>query len=215
MIGIFGGTFDPVHNGHLRTCLDVQESVGLDEVRLVPVSRAVHREQPVAPPGVRLALVRAAVRETPGLVVDDREISRGGASYTYDTLRSVRRDLGPESPLCLILGADAFSGFLSWHRPLDILGEAHIIVMERPGHVLREDGALGELVGERRVRDADSLRTRAAGSVFSVPVTQLEISATDVRRRLAEERSISFLVPACVEEIIGRLGLYRAPGGLR
>jgi nicotinate-nucleotide adenylyltransferase len=214
MIGIFGGTFDPVHNGHLRTCLDVQESVGLDEVRLVPVSRAVHREQPVVPPGIRLALVRAAVGDTPGLVVDDRELSRGGASYMYDTLRSLRRDLGSGVPLCLILGADAFSGFLSWHRPFDILDEAHIVVMERPGHVLREEGALGELVGDRRVHDGGSLRTRAAGSVFSVSVTQLEISATDVRRRVAEGRSISFLVPARIEEIIGRLGLYRTPGGL-
>jgi nicotinate-nucleotide adenylyltransferase len=210
MIGIFGGTFDPVHYGHLRTALDVREAAGLEQVRLVPLRGAVHRAQPATPGNIRLAMVQAAVAGTAELVVDDRELSRGGQSYTYDTLVSMRRDLGGEKPLALILGADAFGGFLSWHRPLDILGLAHVIVMERPGHVLGTGGELGRLVSDRRVADAAALAGSASGSILPVEVTQLEISATDIRARVGAGRSIRYLVPEPVETIIRELGLYLA-----
>ena len=210
MIGIFGGTFDPVHYGHLRTVLDVREAAGLEQVRLVPLRGAVHRAQPATPASIRLAMVQAAVAGTAELVVDDRELSRGGQSYTYDTLVSMRRDLDARKPLALILGADAFGGFLSWHRPLDILELAHVIVMERPGHVLGTGGELGRLVSDRRVADAAALAGSASGGILPVEVTQLEISSTDIRARVAAGRSIRFLVPEPVETIIRQLGLYRA-----
>lgn len=208
MIGVFGGTFDPVHLGHLRTVLDVREAAGMEEVRLVTLGDAVHRGQPATPAGIRHALVEAALSGTPGLVADDREIVRGGPSYTVDTLASLRRDLGADTPLALILGADAFAGFLQWHRPGDILELAHVVVMERPGHLLRAETALAELVSRRRAGDAAALRAQPAGRVLTVTVTQLEISSTDIRRRLAEGRSIRFLVPRSVETLILRLGLY-------
>jgi nicotinate-nucleotide adenylyltransferase len=155
-------------------------------------------------------MAQAAVADTAELVVDDRELSRGGRSFTYDTLVSLRRDLGGEKPLALILGADAFGGFLSWHRPLDILRLAHVIIMERPGHVLGAGGELGRLVADRRVADAAALAGSASGGVLPVEVTQLEISSTDIRARVATGRSIRFLVPEPVERIIRQLGLYRA-----
>lgn len=210
MIGVFGGTFDPVHIGHLRTALDVLEAAGLAEVRLVPLRAAVHREQPGTPPGIRHALIQAAVAGTPGLAADDREIARGGPSYSVETLESLRRERGAKEPLALILGADAFAGFLAWHRPQDILRLAHVIVMERPGHMLRAQGHLAALVAAHHAGEPAALRRAPAGLVLPVAVTQLEISSTDIRRRLAEGRSIRFLVPQPVETLIGRLGLYGA-----
>lgn len=208
MIGIFGGTFDPVHYGHLRTALDVAELAGLRQVRMTPLGSAVHRDQPETPAQIRLAMMRAAVADTPLLVVDDREISRGGQSYTYDTLAAVRRDIADQT-LALILGADAFAGFLSWHRPHDILELAHIIVMERPGHVLSAERQLAQLLDERRCESAAELAASEAGGILPVAVTQMEISASAVRDRVATGQSIRFLVPRAVETIIQNLGLYR------
>jgi len=209
MIGIFGGTFDPIHYGHLRTVLDVREAVGLDEVRLVPLREAVHRDQPATPAELRLAMVQAAVADTPGLVADGREISRPGPSYSYHTLMSYRRQLGDDISLALVLGADAFNGFLTWYRPLDILDLANVIVMERAGHEVREGGELGALLAAHRAAEPGLLRRRPAGFIQRVEVSALDISSTDIRRRAADGRSIRYLVPAAVETLITRLGLYR------
>ncbi len=117
MIGILGGTFDPIHFGHLRPALDCLQGLGLAEVRFIPLNVAVHRPQPLAAPAMRLAMLEAAVRGQPGFVVDTRELERPGGSFSYDTLVSVRAEVGAEIPLCLLVGGDAFAGFLSWHRP--------------------------------------------------------------------------------------------------
>lgn len=133
MIGVLGGTFDPVHFGHLRPALEVRQALGLEELRLIPLRQAVHRSQPQASPEQRLAMLRLAVQGAEGLRIDDRELRRVGESYTYDTLVDLRAESGPAVGLCLLVGADAFRGFLSWHRPDDILSLAHLIVMRRPG----------------------------------------------------------------------------------
>jgi len=208
VIGIFGGTFDPIHHGHLRTVLEVKEAVGLEQVRLVPLRQAVHRDQPVTPAELRLAMAQAAVAGTPGLVADDREISSQGPSYSVLTLEGLRRQFGDSKSLALILGADAFNGFLSWHRPHDILGLAHLIVMERAGHEVRASGELGELISKHQASDPAVLRDRPAGRIARVEVSALEISSTDIRRRVAEGRSIRYLVPEAVETLVSRLGLY-------
>lgn len=208
MIGVFGGTFDPVHNGHLRTVLDVKEALDLDEVRLIPLREAVHRDQPATPAEIRFALVQAAIGGTPGLVADGRELSRAGPSYTFDTLLALRRDFGEDLPIVLILGADAFNGFLAWHRPHDIPGLAHIAVMERAGHEVQAAGDLGDFIAPRLVASPADLRASPAGCIFRVPVTALEISSSDIRHRLASGMGIRFMVPEPVETLIGRLGLY-------
>ncbi len=133
MIGVLGGTFDPVHFGHLRPALEVRQALGLEELRLIPLRQAVHRSQPQASPEQRLAMLRLAVQGAEGLRIDDRELRRVGESYTYDTLVDLRAELGPAVGLCLLVGGDAFRGFLTWHRPDDILSLAHLIVMRRPG----------------------------------------------------------------------------------
>jgi len=209
MIGIFGGTFDPIHYGHLRAALDVMEALGLDEIRFLPLQHAVHRAQPLADSGLRLAMLQAALHGEPRFRADDRELTRGGRSYTLDTLRSLREELGGEQPLCLLLGGDAFNGFLSWHEPEQVAELAHLVVMQRPGYHLPSDSVLQMMV-ERRGSDlAAELRDAPGGRIRFQPVTQLDISASDIRERIAEGRSARYLTPDPVLALIDEHGLYR------
>ena len=204
-IGVFGGTFDPVHHGHLRIALDACERLGLDHVRLIPLAQAVHREQPQTLAALRLAMLEAATAGQPRLRIDDRELRREGASYTVDTLRSLHTQM-PERPLCLLLGEDAFAGFPTWRAPAEILELANIAVLQRPGHALPDDPALRRLLDEHGVRQ---LQPQPSGQIVICPVTQLEIAASDIRARVAAGRSIDYLVPPAVAELIAQQGLYR------
>jgi nicotinate-nucleotide adenylyltransferase len=207
-IGVFGGTFDPIHFGHLRPALEVYEAVRLTEIRFIPAGDPPHRDKPTAPAAFRRALVAAAIAGQPGFMVDDRELARPGPHYTVDTLASLRADF-PDVPLCLLLGSDAFLGFKAWREPERILELAHLVVMHRPGAALPHDGALGALLAAREVRDAKRLRETSAGAIHCVPVTPLEISATRVRERLAAGQSLRWLVPETVWEMIRSSGHYR------
>lgn len=206
MIGVFGGTFDPVHNGHLRTALDVQEALGIRRIHFVPLKEAVHRDQPGTPAELRCALVQAAVADQPGFVMDNRELHREGPSWSYYTLESFRREY-PHEPLCFLMGGDAFNGYLQWHRPLEILELAHLVVMQRPD-ASRHGGDLAALLDERQTLEAGDLHALPAGRIFLQPVTQLDISASDIRQRIAVGRSARFLVPEPVLGIIQQLRLY-------
>lgn len=212
MIGVFGGTFDPVHNGHLRTALDVQEALGIRRIHFVPLREAVHREQPGTPAELRCALVQAAVASQPGFVMDNRELHRHGPSWSYYTLDSFRREY-PDEPLCFLMGGDAFSGYLSWHRPLEILELAHLVVMQRPDASTPE-GELKALLDERLTDEAGDLHAQPSGRIFLQPVTQLDISASDIRERIATGRSARFLLPDAVLDIVQQLGLYQESGSL-
>jgi len=212
MLGLLGGTFDPIHHGHLRTALDVAEGVGLAEVRFIPLRHAVHRDQPETPAQLRLAMVRAAIAGEPRFVADDREIRRDAPSYTIHTLESLRGERGDTEPLCVLVGGDAFAEFLTWHRPHDILGLAHLVVMRRPGWEPPDDPALQALVAQHRAAEAAELASRPGGRILLQPVTQLDISASDIRARLRAGRSIRYLVPEAVLGLIARAGLYGAPG---
>jgi nicotinate-nucleotide adenylyltransferase len=203
MIGVFGGTFDPVHNGHLRVALDALEQLGLVEVRLVPLAHAVHRDQPETPPALRLAMLEAAVAGRPRLVVDRREFDRTGPSYSVDTLADLRRDF-PGSPLCLLLGSDAFNGFHRWHKPETILAMASLAILTRPDTAVA--AAVRPLYEAHRVPRLDPGNP---GQIVRCPVTQLGISSSDIRHRRAAQRSIDFLVPDPVLQLIRQYDLYR------
>jgi len=209
MIGILGGTFDPIHYGHLRTALDVQQALGLEQVRFIPLRDPPHRGRPQLAAGERLALLQAALTGQPGFLADDRELHREGPSYTLDTLRSLRRELGPSVSLCLLLGQDAFLGFPEWHRPREILDLAHLVVMRRPDAPPPQRPELEPLVAGRQVEDPARLRLAPGGLLYWVRVTQLEISATAIRELLARDLSPRFLLPDAVLERIRQRGLYR------
>ena len=202
MIGIFGGTFDPVHNGHLRTALDVLETLRLDELRFIPLGQAVHRDQPQTPAGKRLAMLHAAIEGQIDFVIDERELHRQQPSYSVHTLQSLREELGEDLPLCLLLGRDAFNSFHTWHQPRRILELAHLVVMDRPGHALPQDESMQALMRGRIAEDGTALRTHPSGRILFQSVTRLDISSSDIRQRLAQGRSIRWLVPETVLTIL-------------
>jgi nicotinate-nucleotide adenylyltransferase len=200
-MGIFGGTFDPIHFGHLRTCFELMQELELTELRIIPTGSPPHREQPIADPGLRVAMVRAAVVDQPGFIVDDREVRRTGMSYSVDTLAELRAEF-PDRSLCLILGMDAFLGLPNWHRWRDILDLAHVIVAHRPGWKAPTMGPLGELMVDRGTGGVKDLHSALAGRIYIHGVTQLEISSTDLRNIITSGRDPRFLVPDAVRDII-------------
>lgn len=208
MIGVFGGTFDPVHYGHLRPALEVKQALGLEQLRLIPLAVAVHRDQPHASAEQRLAMLRAATKDEAGFLVDEREIRRQDPSYTLDTLRELRGEF-PHTPLCLLIGGDSFNNFLTWRRPLDILQLAHLVVMQRPGYHETNIPQLQALREERRCTTPEELRNTLFGKIFFQPVTQLDISATEIRRLIKSAYSARFLLPDAVLRLIGEQGIYR------
>ncbi|MFZ1538560.1 MAG: nicotinate-nucleotide adenylyltransferase [Chromatiaceae bacterium] len=213
MMGVLGGTFDPVHFGHLRPALEVRQDLGLREVRLIPLCQAVHRPQPLASPAQRLAMLKLAVAGEPGMCIDDRELRRPGASYTYETLVELRSELGPEEGICLLLGADAFAGFLSWHRPDDILSLAHLVVMGRPGDThcvtAAKDEDLRTWAAPRLCSSSSRLAEVPSGRIWFQDVTSLAISATRIRRLVALGLSPRYLLPDAVIALIVGDNLYR------
>lgn len=208
MIGILGGTFDPIHHGHLRTALDVLEALKLRQVRFLPLKQAVHRDQPQAGAEQRTAMIRAAIAGQPGFVLDETELLRDGPSYMVDTLHSLRREL-PDTPLALLLGADAFNGFLNWREPEAISRLCHLILMGRPGYRLPDSGKLGAFVTDRITENSAELEQSSGGRIYYQPVTQLAVSSTDIRKRAGRGASLSYLLPEPVISIIEFQQLYR------
>ena len=208
MIGILGGTFDPIHNGHLRTALDVQQCLSLKEVRFIPCGEPPHRIAPVATPLQRLAMVRAAIAGQEKFKVDDREIRRAGPSYMVDTLTSLKQDFKDEA-LCLILGMDAFNGLPQWHQWQRILQLSNIVVMQRPdmkGQV-ELNKRLVTLLKDYFV-DADELNRKQNNGIAFIPVTQLDISATKIRQQWQQGKDIQFLLPDSVLTLIRQQNIY-------
>jgi len=210
MIGVMGGTFDPVHFGHLRPALELLQGLSLREVRFVPLNVAVHRLQPQAGATQRAAMLRAAVNGQEGLTVDERELQRPGGSYSYDTLKSLREEMGNDEPICLLLGSDAFAAFLTWYRPEAILDLAHLVVLQRPGEQGPLPAALSAWSEQRRCCNASELTKMPGGRILFREVTRLEISATVIRELVSEGRSPRYLLPDAVIDIIERGGLYRS-----
>ena len=209
MIAIFGGTFDPVHFGHLRPLLEVKQALGLDEVRLIPAFIPPHREAPGATPAHRLTMLRLAVADVPGFVIDERELERGGRSYMVETLQSLRDEIGATTPLCLIMGLDAFDTLESWREWQHLIDLAHLVVTQRPGAELPQRGALAELMATARAQSVAELQQQPAGRIWFQEVTQLEISATAIREQLARGGDVRFLLPDTVRHYMEAEGLYR------
>lgn len=209
-VGILGGTFDPVHIGHLRSALEVAELMALDEVRLVPCARPPHRDTPSSTAEDRLAMVRCAVQDQQLLRVDARELERDKPSYTLDTLESLRQELGPEPRLYLLLGWDAFCGLPNWHRWSELLDHCHILVLQRPDADSEAPEALRNLLAARSAADPLAL-SGPCGQIAFVWQTPLAVSATQIRHLLACGRSVRFLVPDAVLDYINAHGLYRTP----
>ncbi|PAU87684.1 nicotinic acid mononucleotide adenylyltransferase [Pseudomonas sp. WN033] len=206
-IGLLGGTFDPIHFGHLRSAVEVHEALALDELRLIPSARPPHREQPGCSAEHRLNMVRLAAGTDSGLLVDDRELRRDKPSWTVDTLESLRAELGPEAALFLIVGWDAFCGLPGWHRWECLLELANLVVLQRPDYDLDVPEVLKDLLAARSV--AEPAQAKALnGQIVCLAQTPLAISATHIRSLLASHRSPRFLLPEAVLDYIETNGLY-------
>lgn len=195
-IGVFGGTFDPPHVGHVRVARDVADALSLDEVLWVPAREPPHKiGAELTPPSLRLKMARAAANGDPRFRVSDVELRRPGPSYTVDTLRSVRSDrTGAETRLFLIMGFDQYRDFASWRAPDEIRSLATLAIMDRGG----------EGLGEADDGDREG--------IVRVPVQRVNVSSTEVRARVGGGADISDLVPPAVERIIRDEGLYQGDG---
>ena len=211
-IGILGGTFDPIHHGHLRLAEEAADACALAQVLLIPAALPNLRAAPRTGAHHRLAMARLAAEGNPRLLVDDRELRREGMSYTVDTLADLRAELGAAQPLVLILGADAFLRLPAWSRWLELFELAHIVVAARPGFELRDRSFQSdELRAEWRARLTSAradLAERACGLIVTVQIPLLEISATDIRARIAGAASARYLVPQPVLDYIAAEHLY-------
>jgi len=206
-IGVLGGTFDPIHVGHLRLAIEMREQLSLDTVHLIPVRKPPHRASPYTDASTRLKMLHAAVADAPELYVDERELRREGPSYTVDTLESLAKEFADRA-LCLILGMDAFSSLSTWHRWREILKLAHICVANRPGAELPQGGEVAEVLAEHRIEHPADLHRFTNGNIFIQEIPLLEISASRVRDRLSRGLSSQYLVPERVREMIIKEALY-------
>jgi len=206
-IGVFGGTFDPIHYGHLRTAFEMLQALSFSEVRFIPCGDPPHRGTTFADAELRYRMVEVATAGQPGFVSDDRELRRTGLSYSIDTLIDLRREF-PDRSLCLIVGMDAFLGLQTWHRWDEILGVAHIVVAHRPGWRAPDMGPLGELLAENGTHRVADLHEAIQGRIHIHAVTQLEIASTEIRELVAAGRDPRFLMPDAVRDVIQETGIY-------
>ncbi|HEU5281220.1 MAG TPA: nicotinate-nucleotide adenylyltransferase [Gammaproteobacteria bacterium] len=207
-IGILGGTFDPIHLGHLRLAIELHDTLDLAKVHIVPCFQPVHRKEPEASPAARLAMVQVAVQNEPALLADATEIERQGPSYMIDTLLTLREQ-HPNTPLCLLLGIDAFLGFTSWHRYEAILENAHLIVAHRPQYHLPTTGMIADLLQARLETNSRAIHERLAGVIILKPITPLEISASSIRKQIAMGCNPRYLLPDAVYEHIKQQCIYQ------
>ncbi|PWB51827.1 MAG: nicotinic acid mononucleotide adenylyltransferase [Nitrosomonadales bacterium] len=211
-LGVLGGTFDPIHFGHLRLAEELAQQLALSEVRFVPSGKPWHRGALGATPVQRLEMVSRAIAGNPRFVLDEREVRKNSAGYTVETLSELRQEMGGEQSLCLLLGADAFLGLPTWHHWRELFGLAHLAVAQRPGFSLLQegmDGLLREEIKQRMSADPADLQGLPAGRVMTCPITPLAISATTIRAGIGAGRSPRYLLPESVLDYIQAQNLYR------
>ncbi|WP_301584722.1 nicotinate-nucleotide adenylyltransferase [Halomonas alkaliantarctica] len=210
-IGMLGGTFDPVHLGHLRSAIEVREALKLDRLHMIPAPQPPLRGTPQVSPAQRLELLTLGIGDTPGVVADDRELRREGPSYSVDTLVELRQAYGDSARLVMIIGFDAFLRLAKWHNVNQIFSLAHLVVIARPGYSTSWPDALRELVGDREVDSVDELMLCPNGNVLTLALpSMMAISATYIRERLQQGKSVRYLLPEAVEEAILQHGLYHS-----
>ncbi len=216
-VGVLGGTFDPIHFGHLRMAEEMAEALGIAQVRFIPAGTPPHRGQPRAEAKHRLEMARRAVAGNPRFVLDDREIGKDGPSYSVDTLTALRGELPVGTPLVLFMGSDAFLGLTTWHEWRKLFELAHIAVAHRPGFspAVWEEAlpdALRKQLAKRRSDQPGETGNdpfdAPAGRVFLHGITQLDISASRIRDRRLRGKSLRYLLPDSLIDYITENHLY-------
>lgn len=220
LIGIYGGTFDPIHYGHLRVAEEVVEAMDLSKLCFIPSGSPRLRQAPVAAKHHRVAMLRAAIQDNAKFNLDEREIHRPGASRSVITLRELRNELKENFVLCFLMGRDVFLNFSKWHGWRDLFKLCHIVIVDRPGYIsaMNHNGLPQELRQEyisRQTSHVSELKNTTSGLVLTVPTTMLDISATVIRTNIASKKSIRYLLPDTVLEYIKKNHLYYENKGLK
>jgi len=209
---ILGGTFDPVHFGHLRMATELAEALAVSEVSLLPCFKAVHKQGVAATAEQRLKMLELAVEGDPLLSVDVRELARKESSYTYDTLVQLKEEL-PNESIVLAMGSDAFDSLPSWYKVERFAELCHVVVMQRPGSVSDTLGQGARTLGFTPVSGFESLSTASVGLFLELQLNLLEISSSDIRGRAEQGQSIRYLLPSAVSDFICDNAIYQSSGG--
>ena len=207
---IYGGTFDPVHFGHLRSAVEVAQSLGAPQVNLMPAYVPPHRDNPTTHASQRVEMLELATEDSKLLQVDSREIRRQGHSYTFDTLKEIREEAGSDQSVSIVLGADAYMLLHEWYAWMSITDLAHIVILERPGFMNANPvQAVSEWSTVKLVDDPGLLCERPSGLICRLKLSQFEVSATKIREMIRQQLSIDYLLPKKVIDYIDGNGLYR------
>jgi len=209
IVGFLGGTFDPVHFGHLRIGLEIKNVLALDELHFVPCAKPPHKSGVMASAEHRSRMLELAIENIPGFALDTRELDRQGLSYSIDTLKSIREEYGDATSICWIVGSDSFQSLDTWHQWEQLFDFAHIVVACRPGWKPDVESAVGQQLSRRIVNEPSQLKQTACGLILPWQVTQLAISATAIREMVAKDFSPRFLLPDAVRDFIELNKLYR------
>ena len=207
-IAVLGGTFDPVHYGHLRSAVAVRDELSVQEVRMIPSLSPPHRDPPESSADHRVAMLHAAVAGEPGIVVDEREVYRDGPSYTVDTLRSLRSEVGADTSIYFVMGADAFYTLDQWYKWQEIIELSHIVVLKRPGFPLEIPDEMQPWMNDKVVVAGASLSDRDYGNVVFLALEQVPVSSTLVRRAIHQGDSTDEMLPTSVIQYIRCNSLY-------
>lgn len=211
-IGILGGTFNPIHFGHLRMAEELAESLNLHQVRFIPSAQPPHKDTPAISAEQRAEMVQLAIQHHQRFMLDTRELNRQGASYTIDTLLSLRSELGEKASMTLFMGSDAFTQFDSWHRWQEIIQHCHIALVQRPqlsGHQHGLSKMLETFMHDHYSENSDEMHRTPSGIITMRQVTALDISSTAIRRALQGRQSVHYLMPDSVIDYIENHQLYR------
>lgn len=208
MIGILGGTFDPIHHGHLRLALEMSERLGLKKVHLIVSANPPHRQIPQTPAEMRFEMVKLAIENEKILIADDREIKRNRPSYTVETLLEMREEFGKELPICLILGMDAFLGLSTWFEWEKLLGLTHLVITQRPEINQHFSEPLQQLLEKHQINNKQKLQEKSMGYILFEAVPMLNISATQIRQCFVMKQNPRYLLPESVLKFISQQGLY-------
>jgi nicotinate-nucleotide adenylyltransferase len=207
-VALFGGTFNPVHLGHLRIAVELAELLEVEQLRMVPCSLPPHREALSVSAEQRMAMLQMAVADYPQLVADDIELQRGGTTYTIDTLRQIRQQIGSDTPLYFCIGIDALINLDSWQEWQQLCDYCHLVISARPDYVLPSSGVLTDWINQHRCNDLPQLKQCSAGKLYFCDSTRLAISSTDIRDKIKRGNGIDFLTPAAIVNYIHQQNLY-------